>query len=160
MGDSVNSNFASSSITAAETVVVINRLVLKPQYSLDDIQEEIAFLCENMKTYHSGAGFMGGFVALNSGNISNDSATLGDVVASPLKDREVLVLIYWRSFEDQKRSHASDTFQPLFKKVMEMCENGCDKIGYTMLWSGRAYSPEEALAARKAKEKYSGNRAA
>lgn len=28
-------------------------------------------LCENVKTYHSDSGFVGGFVALNSGNISD-----------------------------------------------------------------------------------------
>jgi hypothetical protein len=52
-----------------------------------------------------------------------------------------------------------DTFQPLFKQVLELCENGNEEIAYTMLWSGRAYSAEEAMAARQAKAKY-GSKAA
>ena len=52
-------------------VVTVNRVILKPEYSLDDLQERVAFLCENVKTYHSSTGFVGGFVCLNSGNVSN-----------------------------------------------------------------------------------------
>lgn len=54
----------------------------------------------------------------------------------------------------QERSHRSDTFQPLFRDVLALCENGNEEIAYEMLWSGKAYSPEEAKAARTAKEKY------
>ena len=52
-------------------VVTINRVILKPEYTMDDLQERVAFLCENVKTYHSETGFVGGFVALNSGQVSN-----------------------------------------------------------------------------------------
>ncbi len=135
-------------------VVTINRIILRPQYTVDDLQERVAVLCENVKTYHSDTGFIGGFVALNSGNISNEGSTIGQAVQSPLKDREALIVTFWRSFEDHEQSHRSETFQPLFKKVLELCENGNEEIAYHMLWSGRAYSPEEARAARRAKEHY------
>ena len=52
-------------------VVTVNRVILKPEYTVDDLQERVAYLCENVKTYHSDTGFVGGFVALNSGNVSN-----------------------------------------------------------------------------------------
>ncbi len=111
-------------------------------------------LCENVKTYHSDTGFIGGFVALNSGNISNEGSTVGQAVTSPLKDKEALIVTFWRSFEDHEQSHRSDTFQPLFKEVLALCENGNEELAYTMLWSGKAYSPKEAQAARAVKEKY------
>ena len=133
-------------------VVTINRVILKPEYSLDELQERVAYLCENVKTYHSDTGFIGGFVALNSGQVSNEGSTIGQAVESPLKGREALIITFWRSFEDHERSHKSDTFQPLFRKVLELCENGNEEIAYEMLWSGAAYSPEEAKAARKAKQ--------
>jgi len=135
-------------------VVTINRVILKPEYTVDDLQERVALLCENVKTYHSETGFIGGFVALNSGQISNEGSTVGQAVESPLKDREALIVTFWRSFEDHERSHRSDTFQPLFRDVLELCENGNEEIAYQMLWSGAAYSPEEARAAREAKERY------
>lgn len=135
-------------------VVTVNRVILKREYTVDDLQERVALLCENVKTYHSDTGFIGGFVALNSGNISNEGSTVGQAEQSPLKDREALIVTFWRTFEDHEQSHRSSSFQPLFKKVLELCENGNEEIAYTMLWSGRAYSPEEAKAAREAKARY------
>jgi hypothetical protein len=141
-------------------VVTINRVILKPGYTVDDLQERVALLCENVKTYHSDSGFIGGFVALNSGRISNEGSTIGQAVESPLKGREALIVTFWRSFEDHERSHRSETFQPLFRQVLELCENGNEEIAYEMLWQGRAYSPEEAERARLAKEQYADRQAA
>ena len=135
-------------------VVTINRVILKPQYSVDDLQERVALLCENVKTYHSETGFVGGFVALNSGQVSNEGSTVGQAVESGLEGKEALIITFWNSFEDHEASHRSDTFQPLFHRVLELCENGNEELAYEMLWSGKAYSPDEALAAREAKEKY------
>jgi hypothetical protein len=93
-------------------------------------------------------------VALNSGAISNEGSTIGQAVENPLKEKEALIVTFWRSFEEHEQSHRSDTFQPLFKQVLELCENGNEEIAYSMLWSGRAYSDEEAKAAREAKARY------
>jgi hypothetical protein len=135
-------------------VVTVNRVILKPEYTVDDLQERVATLCENVKTYHSQTGFIGGIVALNSGNISNEGSTVGQAVESPLKGKEALIITFWRTFEDHEESHKSETFQPLFEKVLELCENGNEEIAYNMLWSGKAYSREEALIAQDAKMKY------
>ncbi len=136
-------------------VVTINRVILKPEFTVDDLQERVAELCENVKTYHSDTGFVGGFVALNSGDISNEGSSVGQAVASPLKGKEAMIVTFWNSFEDHERSHRSDTFQPLFMNVLELCENGNEEIAYDMLWSGKAYSPEEARKAREVKQLYS-----
>ena len=135
-------------------VVTINRVILKPEYSLDDLQEKVAFLCENVKTYHSETGFVGGFVALNSGQVSNEGSTAGQAVGGELKGKEALIITFWNSFEDHEQSHKSETFQPLFSQVLELCENGNEEIAYEMLWSGKAYSTEEARAAQQAKAQY------
>ncbi len=138
----------------SDGVVTVNRILLKPEYTVDDLQERVATLCENVKTYHSETGFIGGFVALNGGAVSNEGSTVGQAVASPLKDREALIVTFWRSFEEHEESHRSATFQPLFRQVLELCENGNEEIAYTILWSGQAYSPEEARAAQAAKQKF------
>jgi hypothetical protein len=135
-------------------VVTVNRVILKPEYSVDDLQERVAELCENVKTYHSETGFVGGFVALNSGMISNEGSTVGQTVENELAARESLIVTFWNSFDDHERSHRSKTFQPLFKRVLELCENGNEEIAYEMLWSGKAYSAEEAKAAQEAKARY------
>lgn len=135
-------------------VVTVNRVILKPQYRIDDLEERVALLCENVKTYHSESGFIGGFVALNSGEVSNEGSTIGQPVESELRGREALIVTFWRSFEEHEASHRSDTFQPLFSEVLELCENGNEEIAYSMLWSGKAYGAREAAAARAAKERF------
>ncbi|WP_018948586.1 MULTISPECIES: hypothetical protein [unclassified Thioalkalivibrio] len=136
----------------ADGVVTINRVILKSEYTIDDLQERVAVLCENVKTYHSDTGFVGGFVALNSGAVSNEGSTIGQAVESPMKDKEALIITFWKSFDEHEASHQSETFQPLFQQVLELCENGNEEIAYEMLWSGAAYDPEQARAAREAKE--------
>lgn len=135
-------------------IVTVNRVLLRQGYTIDDLQERVALLCENVKTYHSDTGFIGGMVLLNSGMISNEGSTVGQAVASPLKDREALIVTFWRSFEEHEASHRSQTFQPLFRQALELCENGNEEIAYSMLWSGKAYSHEEAIAAQEAKARY------
>ena len=135
-------------------VVTVNRVILREGYTVDDLQERVAELCENVKTYHSDTGFVGGFVALNSGMISNEGSTVGQNVTSELQNKEALIVTFWRSFADHEESHKSDSFQPLFKRGLELCENGNEEIAYEMLWSGQAYSADDAQAAREAKEKF------
>ena len=45
-------------------VVTVNRVILRTGYTVDDLQERVAELCENVKTYHSDTGFIGGFVVV------------------------------------------------------------------------------------------------
>ena len=135
-------------------IVTINRVILRPEYSVDDLEQRVAELCENVKTYHSETGFVGGFVVINSVAVSNEGSTVGQAVASPLKGKEALIVTFWNSYEEHEDSHRSETFQPLFLKVLELCENGNEEIAYNMLWSGKAYSKEDAETARAAKQKY------
>lgn len=135
----------------SDGVVTVNRVLLKPGYTVDDLEERVALLCENVKTWHSETGFVGGFVCLNSGQISNEGSTVGQAVTSPLAGREALIVTFWKSFAEHEQSHRSATFQPLFKDVLELCENGNEEIAYTMLWQGKAYAPEQARLAQAAK---------
>jgi hypothetical protein len=133
-------------------IVTINRVILKDEYTLDDLQERVAVMCENVKTYHSETGFIGGMVVLNSGQISNEGSNIGKALASDLKDREALIITFWKSYDDHENSHKSETFQPLFQKVIDVCDNGNEEIVYSMLWQGAAYTPEMAKLARSAKK--------
>ena len=134
-------------------VVTINRVILKKQFTIDDLQMRVAEMCENVKTYHSDTGFIGGMVVLNSGQISNEGSTVGQALDSDLKNREALIITFWKSYDDHENSHKSDSFQPLFKKVIDVCENGNEEIVYDMLWQGEAYTPEMAKLAKDPKEK-------
>ena len=139
---------------AADGVVTVNRIILKPEYDIDELEMRVAMLCENVKTYHSDSGFKGGMVVMNSGNISNEGSTIGQAVESDMKGREALIITFWDSFEEHEASHRSETFQPLFQEVLEVCENGNEEIAYEMMWSGKAYSAEDAEQARQAKQRF------
>ena len=89
-------------------IVTINRVILKKGRTLDELQERVALMCENVKTYHSETGFIGGMVVLNSGQISNEGSSLGKALESDLKDKEALIITYWRSYEEHENSHKSD----------------------------------------------------
>lgn len=139
---------------AMDGVITVNRVILKTGFTVEDLEERVALLCENVKTFHSETGFIGGFVALNSGMVSNEGSTIGQAVDSPLKGREALIITFWTDFESHEASHRSETFQPLFRQVLELCENGNEEIAYEMLWSGKAYEAQEARAAQEAKLRY------
>ena len=109
-------------------------------------------MCENVKTYHSDTGFIGGMVVLNSGQISNEGSNIGKALTSELEGREALIITFWKSYDDHENSHKSETFQPLFQKVIDVCENGNEEIVYSMLWQGAAYTPEMAQLAKSAKK--------
>ena len=86
-------------------IVTINRVILKPEYTLDDLQERVALMCENVKTYHSDTGFIGGMVVLNSGQISNEGSNIGKALESDLKDREALIITFWKTYEAVSYTH-------------------------------------------------------
>lgn len=41
-------------------------------------------------------------------------------------------MTFWGAFGDHERSHRSDSVQPLFGQVLELCENGNEEIAYDM----------------------------
>jgi len=141
-------------------IITINKVIIKDGYSIDDLQERVAFLCENVKTYHSETGFVGGFVCLNRGDISNAGSTTGKAVDSEMKGKEALIITFWNpsvidgkevdAFTSHEMSHRSETFQPLFEKVLEISESAEEPV-YELMWAGAAYSAEDAKKAQEAK---------
>jgi hypothetical protein len=53
-----------------------------------------------------------------------------------------------RLFEEHEQSCRSETLQPLFNQVLELCENSNEEIAYRRLRSGSVYSMEQAAKAR------------
>ena len=42
---------------------------------------------------------------MNSGQISNEGSNLGKALESDLKDKEALIITYWKSYEEHENSH-------------------------------------------------------
>ena len=133
-----------------DAIMNINYVVLKDGVTLDDVAERVAYLCEHVKTYHSDTGFFGGFVVQNTGGVSLEGSTAGKTTEHPLKDREVLIITFWRSLEDHEESHRSQRFNELFKELTQLAESTYEVV-YKLLWQGKAYDPETAKKAKEAK---------
>ena len=113
-----------------------------------NIYETLEIIKNDLKTLERAV--YSGSIEINTS--SNEGSNIGKALASDLKDREALIITFWKSYDDHENSHKSETFQPLFQKVIDVCDNGNEEIVYSMLWQGAAYTPEMAKLARSAKK--------
>ncbi len=57
-----------------------------------------------------------------------------------LSDEHLVIVTYWKSFDQHEKSHADPVFKEKFSALMALCEDTFE-IGYEMLWQGE---PEAA----------------
>jgi hypothetical protein len=118
--------------------MLFNTIKLKPGVTMDDVELAIGEMCNVVKNTYSGdkGGFCGGQVFKFSG-FASPEGSLGGVKPA---DEHVVIVTYWRSFEDHERSHADKTFKDKFSALASMCQDS-QELGYEMLWQG---APETA----------------
>lgn len=118
--------------------LLFNTVKLKPGVSYDDIELTLAEMCSVVKeTYGDDkGGFIAGQVFRFSGFVS-DEGSLGSERGN---DHDVVIVTYWRSFEQHERSHADAVFREKFGALAQMCSE-TKELGYDMLWQG---APEGA----------------
>ena len=119
--------------------MLFNTVKLKPGVSMDDVELALGDMCNVVKDTYGGekGGFVAGQVFRFSGFVSgegslNPSSTAGH-------DHDLVIVTYWRSFEEHERSHADATFKAKFSALAEMCTE-TRELGYELLWQG---VPEE-----------------
>ncbi len=118
--------------------MLFNTLKVKPGVSYDDIEMALGEMCNVVKNTYGGdkGGFICGQVFKFSGFVSAQ----GSLSASIVADDHLVIVTYWRSFEEHEKSHADKTFLAKFSAVGEMCTES-KELGYDMLWQGE---PEQA----------------
>ena len=52
----------------------------------------------------------------------------------------IVIVTYWRSFDQHETSHADEIFKEKFSALAEMCEDTFE-IGYDLLWQGAISGP-------------------
>jgi hypothetical protein len=77
-------------------------------------------------------GFVAGQVFRFSGFVS-DEGSLGGAGAGA--DHDLVIVTYWRSFDEHERSHADEVFKAKFDALASMC-SATRELGYEMLWQG------------------------
>ena len=118
--------------------MLFNTVKLKPGVDMDDVDVALAEMCSVVKETYGGdkGGFIAGQVFRFSGFVS-DEGSLGGAQGA---DDHIVIVTYWRSFEEHERSHADTVFTNKFEAVAKMCSE-TKELGYDMLWQGM---PERA----------------
>jgi hypothetical protein len=118
--------------------MLFNTVKLKPGVTMDDVELAIGEMCNVVKDTYGGdkGGFVGGQVFKFSG-FASPEGSLGGVKPA---DDHIVIVTYWRSFEEHERSHADKTFNDKFSALATMCADS-QELGYEMLWQGAPEAP-------------------
>jgi hypothetical protein len=119
--------------------LLFNTVKLRPGVTYDDVELALAEMCNVVKETYGGAkgGFIAGQVFRFSGFVSAEGSLGG---AGPGADHDLVIVTYWRSFDEHERSHADAVFKDRFDALARMCSD-TRELGYEMLWQG---TPEKA----------------
>ena len=115
--------------------MLFNTLKVKVGVSFDDVELALGEMCNVVKNTYGGdkGGFICGQVFKFSGFVSAQ----GSLSESRVADDHIVIVTYWRSFEEHEKSHADETFLSKFSTLAEMCTDS-KEFGYDMLWQGEA----------------------
>ncbi|MBI5910440.1 MAG: hypothetical protein HY848_10860 [Betaproteobacteria bacterium] len=113
--------------------MLFNTLKVKPGVNFDDVEQALGDMCNVVKNTYGGdkGGFICGQVFKFSGFVSDE----GSLNESRTADDHIVIVTYWRSFEEHEKSHADKTFLAKFSALGEMCSDS-KELGYDMLWQG------------------------
>jgi hypothetical protein len=120
--------------------LLFNTVKLKPGVTYDDVELTLAEMCNVVKEAYGGdkGGFVAGQVFRFSGFLSAEGS-LGPMSGA---NHDLVIVTYWRSFEEHERSHADTTFRQKFAALAELSTE-THELGYDMMWQGE---PEAATA--------------
>ena len=114
-------------------VMLFNVVKLKDGVTPEDVELALGEMCNVVKnTYGDEAGgFIGGQVYEYTGFISKQ----GSFDSTKMTEDHLVIMTYWKSFEQHEKSHADHVFKEKFDKVTEYCSETYE-LGYKMLWQG------------------------
>lgn len=118
--------------------MLFNTIKLRPWVRFEEVELAVGEMCNVVKETYGGdkGGFVAGQVFRFSGFVSDQ----GSLNESRAEDEHLVIVTYWRSFEEHEKSHADEVFASKFGALAEMCSDS-KELGYEMLWQG---APEGA----------------
>lgn len=113
--------------------MLFNTVKLKDGVDMDDVDVALAEMCSVVKETYGGdkGGFVAGQVFRFSGFVSDE----GSLGAARDTDHDIVIVTYWRSFEEHERSHADTVFREKFAALGAMAV-GSKELGYDLVWQG------------------------
>ena len=118
-------------------VMLSNVVKLKKGVTVDDAELRLGEMCNIVKNTYGDeeGGFIAGQVFKYTGFLSEE----GSFDAEKKTDDHLLIITYWKSFEQHEHSHADHAFKEKFAAVAELCDETYE-LGYEMLWQGEPES--------------------
>jgi hypothetical protein len=115
--------------------MLFNTLRLRPGVAFEDVELAVGEMCNVVKGTYGGdkGGFLAGQVFKFSGFVSD----AGSLAGSRAADDHVVIVTYWRSFQEHEKSHADEAFKAKFDALAVLCSDS-KELGYDMLWQGEA----------------------
>ncbi|HQY47421.1 MAG TPA: hypothetical protein PLE38_10750 [Usitatibacteraceae bacterium] len=117
--------------------MLFNTVRLKTGVQMEDVELALGEMCNTVKNTYGGD--KGGFIAGQVFKFSGFASSEGSLTAPKGADDHIVIVTYWRSFEEHERSHADHVFKEKFAALAKMCTD-TQELGYELLWQG---VPEE-----------------
>jgi len=121
--------------------MMFNVVDLKDGVTVEDVELVLGEMCNVVKNTYGDdkGGFIAGQVYKYSGFVSAEG-TVGDApenneTAARIKQGELAIVTFWKSFEQHEKSHADKVFSEKFSALVEFCDETYE-LGYQMLWQG------------------------
>ena len=122
-------------------VMMFNVVDLKDGVKVEDVELALGEMCNVVKNTYGDdkGGFIAGQVYKYSGFVSAEG-TVGEApednqTAAKIKQGELAIVTFWKSFEQHEKSHADKIFNEKFSALVEFCDETYE-LGYQMLWQG------------------------
>lgn len=121
-------------------VMLFNEVNLKDGIKIEDVELTLGEMCNVVKNNYGddNGGFIAGQVYENSGFISGEGS-FENIEKAKEERGEIVIVTFWKSFEQHEKSHADELFKSKFDKLLEFCDDA-NELGYKMFWQG---TPED-----------------
>lgn len=122
-------------------VMMFNVVDLKDGVSVEDVELALGEMCNVVKNTYGDdkGGFIAGQVWKNGGFVSPEGTVSPDNKApegaEKIKNGELAIVTFWKSYEQHEKSHADGVFKEKFSALAQFCDETYE-LGYQMLWQG------------------------
>ena len=113
--------------------MLFNTVKLKPGVQMEDVELALGEMCNTVKNTYGGD--KGGFIAGQVFKFSGFASAEGSLSVPAATEDHIVIVTYWRSFEEHERSHADHVFRQKFDVLAQMCTD-TQELGYELLWQG------------------------
>ena len=114
-------------------VMLFNVVKLKEGVTVQDVELTLGEMCNVVKNTYGddNGGFIGGQVYKYTGFVSKE----GSFDPTKMTEDHLVIMTFWKSFEQHEASHADGIFKEKFSALAEFCDETYE-LGYEMLWQG------------------------